>query len=135
MVDSGNGKPRSEEAQILSKNNGWGGDMPRINNFAADYNPLSDLVSQLSKVQRERIIAGYDLKNFARIFEDEATMSTVRSFFKNGMNVSQTARKLYMHRNTLIYRLKKIQNVTGLDLRDFDMAVTFEILRIMYGLK
>ena len=51
------------------------------------------------------------------------------------MNVSETARVLYMHRNTLIYRLNKISNETGLDLRKFDMAVTFEILRVLYELK
>ena len=62
-------------------------------------------------------------------------MSTVDSFLEHGMNVSETARKLYMHRNTLIYRLNKIRKVTGLDIRVFDMAVTFEILRSLYMLK
>lgn len=97
--------------------------------------PLTDVISCLPKAQRERLISGYDLKNFARIFEDEDTMATVDSFLKHGMNVSETSRVLYMHRNTLIYRLNKIQSITGLDIRVFDMAVTFEILRILYELK
>lgn len=97
--------------------------------------PLSVIVSQLSKAQRERLISGYDIKNFARIFEDADTMATVDCFLENGMNISRTARILYMHRNTLIYRLNKIQTVTGLDIRVFEMAVTFGILRSLYELK
>ncbi|MDE6001111.1 MAG: helix-turn-helix domain-containing protein [Clostridia bacterium] len=96
---------------------------------------LSDVVAKLTKAERERIISGYDIKNFARIFEDEDTMATIESFLENGMNISETSRKLYMHRNTLMYRLNKIRSVTGLDLRRFDMAVTFEILRSLYMLK
>lgn len=96
---------------------------------------LPAIVSQLTKAQRERLISGYDIKNFARIFEDADTMATVDSFLENGMNISLTARILYMHRNTLIYRLNKIQTVTGLDIRVFDMAVTFCILRSLYEQK
>ena len=62
-------------------------------------------------------------------------MLTVGAFFENGMNVSETSRRLYMHRNTLIYRLNKIQKSTGFDLRNFETAVTFQILRILYELK
>ena len=109
--------------------------MPRRTQNSPENIPLPLIVSQLSKAQRERLIAGYDVKNFARIFEDGDTMSTVDSFLEHGMNVSETARKLYMHRNTLIYRLNKIRKVTGLDKRVFDMAVTFEILRSLYMLK
>ena len=97
--------------------------------------PLLEIISSLPKAQRERLISGYDLKSFARIFEDEEIMAAVDGFFKYGMNVSETARSLYMHRNTLIYRLNKIKKTTGLDIRVFDMAVTFEILRILYELK
>ena len=96
---------------------------------------LVEIISSMPKAQRERLISGYDLKSFARIFEDEEIMAAVDGFFKYGMNVSQTARSLYMHRNTLIYRLNKIKNTTGLDIRVFDMALTFEILRILYELK
>ena len=71
----------------------------------------------------------------ARVFEDRETMATADSFLENGMNVSETARKLYMHRNTLMYRLNKIRALTGLDLHDFDMALTFKILRALYELK
>lgn len=118
-----------------TKNDNWGGDMPRRTQNSPENIPLPEIVSCLTKAQRERLISGYDIKNFARIFEDSDTMTTVDCFLENGMNISKTARILYMHRNTLIYRLNKISTETGLDIRVFDMAVTFEILRSLYELK
>ncbi len=58
---------------------------------------------------------------------DEETLTTINKFFENSLNVSETSRQLYIHRNTLVYRLDKIQKTTGLDLRVFDDAVTFKI--------
>ncbi len=58
---------------------------------------------------------------------DEETLTTINKFFDNSLNVSETSRQLYIHRNTLVYRLDKIQKNTGLDLRVFDDAITFKI--------
>ncbi len=58
---------------------------------------------------------------------DRETLMTVQAFFKNNLNVSETSRKLFVHRNTLVYRLEKIRKLTGLDLREFDNAVTFKV--------
>ena len=58
---------------------------------------------------------------------DKETLMTVQHFFKNNLNVSETSRKLFVHRNTLVYRLEKIRKLTGLDLREFDHAVTFKV--------
>jgi len=58
---------------------------------------------------------------------DKDTLSTVNAFFENSLNISETARKMYVHRNTLVYRLEKIQKITGLDVRVFDDALTFKI--------
>ena len=58
---------------------------------------------------------------------DQETLDTVRAFFENNLNVSETSRKLFVHRNTLVYRLEKIRKLTGLDLREFDHAVTFKV--------
>ena len=58
---------------------------------------------------------------------DKETLMTVQSFFENNLNVSETSRKLFVHRNTLVYRLEKIRKLTGLDLREFDHAVTFKV--------
>ena len=59
-------------------------------------------------------------------FDDE-TLSTINKFFENSLNVSETSRQLYIHRNTLVYRLDKLQKTTNLDLRVFDDAITFKI--------
>ncbi len=58
---------------------------------------------------------------------DEETLTTINKFFENNLNVSETSRQLYIHRNTLVYRLDKLQKSTGLDLRVFDDAITFKI--------
>ena len=58
---------------------------------------------------------------------DEETLSTINKFFENNLNVSETSRQLYIHRNTLVYRLDKLDRSTGLDLRVFDDAITFKI--------
>ena len=58
---------------------------------------------------------------------DEETLTTINKFFENNLNVSETSRQLYIHRNTLVYRLDKLQKSTNLDLRVFDDAITFKI--------
>lgn len=58
---------------------------------------------------------------------DEETLVTINKFFENSLNVSETSRQLYVHRNTLVYRLEKLQKSTGLDIRVFDDALTFKI--------
>ncbi len=58
---------------------------------------------------------------------DEETLTTINKFFENSLNVSETSRQLYIHRNTLVYRLDKLQKATGLDLRVFEDAITFKI--------
>ena len=58
---------------------------------------------------------------------DEETLTTINKFFENSLNVSETSRQLYIHRNTLVYRLDKLQKSTNLDLRIFDDAITFKI--------
>lgn len=58
---------------------------------------------------------------------DHETLYTIRKFFENNLNVSETSRKLFVHRNTLVYRLEKIKKLTGLDLREFDHAIVFKV--------
>lgn len=58
---------------------------------------------------------------------DRETLMTIQCFFENNLNVSETSRKLFVHRNTLVYRLEKIRKLTGLDLREFDHAITFKV--------
>ncbi len=58
---------------------------------------------------------------------DQETLFTIQKFFENNLNVSETSRKLFVHRNTLVYRLEKIKKFTGLDLREFDDAIVFKV--------
>ena len=58
---------------------------------------------------------------------DQETLFTIQKFFENNLNVSETSRKLFVHRNTLVYRLEKIKRLTGLDLREFDDAIVFKV--------
>ena len=58
---------------------------------------------------------------------DEETVLTIQKFFENDLNVSETSRQLFVHRNTLVYRLDKIYKITGLDLRKFDQAIVFKV--------
>lgn len=62
---------------------------------------------------------------------DSETLFTIQKFFENNLNVSETARQLFIHRNTLVYRLDKIQKITGLDLRMFDDAIIFKVAMLV----
>ena len=63
---------------------------------------------------------------------DEETALTIRTFFETNLNISETARKLYLHRNTLVYRLEKLHQQTGLDLRSFEEAMSFRMAMMVY---
>jgi carbohydrate diacid regulator len=63
---------------------------------------------------------------------DRETLDTIISFFDNSLNISETSRKLFVHRNTLVYRLEKIKKLTGLDLREFDQAVVFKVALMVH---
>ena len=84
----------------------------------------------LMNVPREESMHYHQLlfnRKTAKLFNDEM-LQTIEMFFRKDLNLSDTARQLYIHRNTLVYRLDKVQRHTGLDLRKFDNAVTFKIL-------
>ena len=76
----------------------------------------------LCKMFIREIFGGHSPDEF-----DEETLATISKFFENSLNVSETSRQLYIHRNTLVYRLDKLQKSTGLDLRVFEDAITFKI--------
>ena len=76
----------------------------------------------LCKLFIKEVLHGLAMEDF-----DDETLATLSKFFENNLNVSETARQLYIHRNTLVYRLDKLLKITGLDLRNFEDAVTFKI--------
>ena len=64
---------------------------------------------------------------------DEDTVTIIEAFFDNHLNISETARQLYVHRNTLVYRLEKLHQTVGLDLRNFDDAVALKLAMMIAG--
>lgn len=83
---------------------------------------IYQLPMSLCKMFIKEVFDGKSLEDF-----DEETIVTINKFFENSLNVSETSRQLYIHRNTLVYRLDKLQKSTNLDLRVFEDAITFKI--------
>ncbi len=83
---------------------------------------IHQLPISLCEMFLKEVFNGNALEQF-----DEETLATVNAFFENNLNISETARKMYLHRNTLGYRLDKIMKTTGLDVKKFDDALTFKI--------
>lgn len=84
---------------------------------------IYQLPTPLCRMFINEVLHGMSMDQF-----DEETLITVGKFFENNLNVSETSRQLYIHRNTLVYRLDKLQKMTGLDLRNFDDAIIFKIM-------
>jgi len=87
---------------------------------------IGRLIYQLPMSLCEMFIKEVFVDGIPDIF-DEETMVTIQKFFENNLNISETARQLYVHRNTLVYRLERLQKIIGLDIRKFEDAMTFKI--------
>ena len=83
---------------------------------------IYQLPEQLCTMFVEEVLKGHSIDDF-----DDEMVTTITKFFNNNLNVSETARQLFIHRNTLVYRIDKIQKMTGLDLRIFDDVVVFKV--------
>ena len=83
---------------------------------------IYQLPPNLCRMFIREIFGGEEMVEF-----DQETIATVNTFFENNLNVSETARQLFVHRNTLVYRIEKLMKSTGLDIRTFDDAMTFKI--------
>lgn len=106
--------------------------MPKQNEDEAGGKLLKSLLDETLKSGSENLAAEYDLKAYGEVFRDADMVETCLCLFKNDLNVSRAADNLYMHRNTLIYRIAKLKRLTGLDVRTFSDAVTFIILYRCY---
>lgn len=92
------------------------------------------LVKILEDIPKYRLNEYLELLNdpgVSEVFADEEMMATAKVFFLNNLNQSETARQLYLHRNTLSYRLDKIERITGLDIRKFSDAVSFRLITFL----
>jgi len=87
---------------------------------------IGRLIYQLPTTLCEMFLSEVFKKNTIDSLDSE-TIYTINKFFENNLNVSETSRKLFVHRNTLVYRLEKIKKLTGLDLREFDHAIIFKV--------
>ena len=74
-------------------------------------------------------------KEIMSVFTDKELIQTVESFFDNDLNLSETSRNAFLHRNTLVYRLEKIKKLTGLNVRKFNDAISFKIISIFFEKK
>ncbi|MGI6578211.1 MAG: PucR family transcriptional regulator [Eubacteriales bacterium] len=94
--------------------------------IAYDNLGIARLIYQLPTTLCEMFLTEVFKKNTIDSLDSE-TIFTINKFFENNLNVSETSRKLFVHRNTLVYRLEKIKKLTGLDLREFDHAIIFKV--------
>ena len=96
------------------------------NIIAYDNLGIGRLIYQLPTTLCELFLNEVFKKESINVLDSE-TIGTIQKFFENNLNVSETSRKLFVHRNTLVYRLDKIKKLTGLDLREFDDAIIFKV--------
>lgn len=95
------------------------------------------LVKMLEDEPKEKLkeyMEQFRIANADEVFADEEMTNTAEEFLENSLNISETSRNLFMHRNTLMYRLDKIERITGLNIRHFADAVTFRVISILYKL-
>ena len=95
------------------------------------------LVTMLEDLPEARIreyMTQFRVKSVEQVLSDSDLASTAEQFLENNLNVSETSRASFVHRNTLMYRLDKIRRITGLDLKNFSDAVTFRVISILYKL-
>lgn len=93
---------------------------------------IQDAAAGLDEKHIEKIASLCDLRGLKKVFADADLMRTAERFISYNLNVSAAARSLYMHRNTMMYRIDKIKRATGLDIRSFDEAVAFRLLYHVY---
>lgn len=95
---------------------------------------LIKMLEDIPEGKLNQYLAEITDENCLEVFEDEEMLTTAEAFLQSSLNVSETSRNLYMHRNTLLYRLDKIEKATGLNIRLFSDAVSFRVLTVLYKL-
>lgn len=95
---------------------------------------LVKILEEIPEAKLAQYLAEITDEHFKEVFEDEDMLTTAEAFLQSSLNVSETSRNLYMHRNTLLYRLDKIEKATGLNVRQFSDAVSFRVLTVLYKL-
>ena len=112
------------------------GDVFDMNEHVHSYRKfiLVKLLEDIPKGKLNEYLTDVTDENFKEVLEDEEMLATAEEFLRCSLNVSETSRNLYMHRNTLLYRLDKLERAMGLNIRSFADAVSFRVLTIIYRL-
>ena len=95
---------------------------------------LVTMLQDLPETRIKEYMTQFRVSLAQEVFSDHDLASTAEQFLENNLNISETSRALFLHRNTLMYRLDKIKRITGLDLKNFSDAVTFRVISILYKL-
>ncbi len=95
---------------------------------------LIKMLENIPEMKLAQYFAEITDEHCKEVFEDEEMLATAEAFLQSSLNVSETSRNLYMHRNTLLYRLDKIEKATGLNIRQFSDAVSFRVLTVLHKL-
>ena len=95
---------------------------------------LIKMIEDIPEIKLAQYFAEITDEHCKEVFSDEELLDTAEAFLQSSLNVSETARNLYMHRNTLLYRLDKIEKATGLNIRQFSDAVSFRVLTVLHKL-
>ncbi len=95
---------------------------------------LVRMLEDVGRAQLEEYMAQFGIEGAEEVFGDEEMTATAEAFLDSSLNISETSRNLFMHRNTLTYRLDKIERATGLNIRKFSDAVTFRVITVLYKL-
>ena len=103
----------------------------KLSKVKHDSNMLYILLKDLDREKIKKYSSYMTMPNIQGILEDEELMKTADAFFENSLNISLTSKKIYMHRNTLVYRIEKIHKAIGLDIRKFEDAMAFKIVAIL----
>lgn len=90
------------------------------------------ILSRLNPDEQARLCEKYLTPEIVTVMKDKELIECINAFFKNNLNISETSRNAFLHRNTLLYRIEKIYKITGLNIRNFEDAMSFKLLTIVY---
>ena len=123
---------RAENAIRYADQFGSGGRSGRVHSYREFV--LVKMLEDIPESKLAQYLSDLTDETFREIFENDEMLETAEEFFHSSLNVSVTSRNLYMHRNTLLYRLDKIEKATGLNIRSFSDAVSFRVLTLIHRL-
>lgn len=90
------------------------------------------VISNLSADEKAGISEKFLTPEIVSVMKDKELIECINAFFKNNLNISETSRNAFLHRNTLLYRIEKVYKITGLNIRNFEEAMSFKLLTIVY---